>query len=96
VSQRQLMYEQLAAMQADLGMRVKNSAANFLLLRWPTTAAAEAAYAALIKAGILVRNVSGGPGLAGCLRLTLGDEQENAAVVAAFAAICRHKTDGLT
>jgi len=96
VSQRQLMYEQLSAMQAVLGMRVKNSAANFLLLRWPTTAAAEAAYAALIKAGILVRNVSGGPGLAGCLRLTLGDEQENAAVVAAFAAICRHKTDGLT
>ena len=65
-------------------MKVKNSAANFLLLRWPTTAAAEVVYTALIKAGILVRNVSGGPGLAGCLRLTLGNEQENAALIAAL------------
>ena len=84
VAQRQVMFERLQTLQDRLGMKVKNSAANFLLLRWPTTAAAEVVYAALIKAGILVRNVSGGPGLAGCLRLTLGNEQENAALIAAL------------
>jgi histidinol-phosphate aminotransferase len=39
--------------------------------------------------GILVRDVSGGPGLAGCLRITVGSDDDVDAVARALEAICR-------
>jgi histidinol-phosphate aminotransferase len=66
------------------GVEVFNSKANFLLLRWPTQESCLAAYDALIKAGIQVRNVSAGPGLKACLRVTIGLPKENDAFLGAI------------
>ena len=63
------------------GVEVFNSKANFILLRWPKQEACQEAYAALMKAGIQVRNISGGSGLSGCLRVTVGRPEENDAFV---------------
>lgn len=82
--ERKIVYEALKPLGEAHGFFVKDSEANFLLLRWPTQEGAMAAYTGLIDRRILVRNVSSGPGLSGCLRITLGDEQENAALLAAF------------
>lgn len=57
------------------------SAANFLLVRF---ADARAAFARLLGAGILVRDFSAQPGLANCLRITIGRPDENDAVLAAL------------
>lgn len=56
------------------------SAANFLLIRTPD---AKAAHAALLAAGVLVRRQDALPGLAGCLRVTIGTPAENDAFLAA-------------
>ncbi len=57
------------------------SAANFLCVRF---ADAPRAYHALAMAGIIVRDVGGYPGLSGCLRMTIGTAQENAALLGAL------------
>lgn len=84
IKQRQVVFEALHQLAERGPFSVKRSEANFLLVRWPTQEQAANAYRALIEAGILVRNVSGAPGLTGCLRITLGNEQENLALVEAF------------
>lgn len=70
-----------------LGLTVTPSVGNFLLIHFPTDAAkgAAAADAFLKSRGIIVRRVSG-YGLPHCLRVTVGSESDNRAVVAAFAA----------
>jgi histidinol-phosphate aminotransferase len=87
VRERQTVHAELAALASAGGFQVKASEANFLLVRWPTTAAAQAVYKGLVERSILVRDISSNPGLAGCLRITLGDERENAALVGAMKAI---------
>ena len=57
------------------------SAANFLCVRF---ADAQQTYRALLDAGIVVRNVSRYPGLADCLRITIGTPQENAMMLGAL------------
>jgi histidinol-phosphate aminotransferase len=84
VEQRELVYQELAAIGAQQGFQVKPSSANFLLLRWHEPGADQQTYAALLKAGILVRNVARAPGLAGCLRVTIGTEAENQALIRAM------------
>ena len=69
------------------GYKVKRSEANFLLIRWPTQEGCQRAYQRLIEQGVLVRNVSGGQGLTGCLRATLGNDAENQALIRAFQGI---------
>ncbi|HEY0229664.1 MAG TPA: histidinol-phosphate transaminase [Dokdonella sp.] len=59
------------------------SAANFLLVRF---ADARATFARLLAAGILVRDFSAQPGLANCLRITLGRPDENDALIDALRA----------
>lgn len=59
---------------------VHPSSANFLLLRTPDAAAA---HASLLAAGVLVRRQDSLPGLAGCLRVTIGTPAENDAFLAA-------------
>lgn len=86
LAQRQLVDAELRRLGARDGFKVKASEANFLLLRWPDNDLALAAYHKLIRAGILVRNVMGGPGLAGCLRVTIGSEAENLALLNAMRA----------
>lgn len=58
------------------------SAANFLTARLD---AASATYAALLAAGIVVRDVGGYPGLEDCLRFTIGTPGENDALLGVLA-----------
>jgi histidinol-phosphate aminotransferase len=59
---------------------VHPSAANFLLVRTPDAARA---HASLLAAGVLVRRQDSLPGLAGCLRVTIGTPAENDAFLSA-------------
>ncbi|HRQ64504.1 MAG TPA: histidinol-phosphate transaminase [Xanthomonadaceae bacterium] len=74
-----------AALAALPGVRqVWPSAANFLSFR--VEGAAEV-YQRLLAAGIVVRDVGRYPGLEGCLRVSVGKPQENAAFVEVLAGI---------
>jgi len=67
----------------DLGLTVHPSVGNFVLVRFADTEAANAAYAAMMKAGIIARQM-GGYGLPECIRITIGLEDENQLVVQAL------------
>lgn len=69
-----------------LGLRVTPSVGNFILIHFPTDAVkgAMAADAALKAKGIILRAVAG-YGLPHALRMTIGTEAENRAVVVALA-----------
>lgn len=69
-----------------LGFRVKESQANFVLARWSSTEASNKVYQHLVQQGILIRNVSGAPGLAGCLRISIGTSTENDRLIAGFSS----------
>lgn len=87
ISERNRLSAALEREGSRLNFRVKTSQANFMLLRWPHTEDSDRAYRHLMGAGILVRNVSGAPGLAGCLRLSVGTQAENNKVIAAFLSM---------
>ena len=57
------------------------TAANFVLIRCTTLPAAEVFRRLVEEHGILVRDVSSGPGLAECLRITVGTDEDVDAVV---------------
>ena len=60
------------------------SKANFILVRVPD---AKRSFDGLLSHGILVKNVSNShPLLANCLRITIGNPEENAALLTAFRA----------
>jgi histidinol-phosphate aminotransferase len=69
------------------GLRVFPSAANFVLFRCEAVPAATVFRRLVEDFGILVRDVSGGAGLAECLRVTVGDAADVDAVVDALATI---------
>jgi histidinol-phosphate aminotransferase len=87
INQRERVFKVLEREGARLDYRVKSSQANFLLLRWQNSEGAKVAYRHLIKAGILVRDVSAAPGLAGCLRISIGTEPENDRLIKAFLSL---------
>lgn len=62
-----------AAMLRGFGLEVFPSEANFLLVRFDGAQEARRVHGQLARRGILVRDVGGGPGLAGCLRFSVGD-----------------------
>lgn len=66
-----------------LGLEVPPSHGNFVLIRFRDEAQARHADAALTAAGFVLRGM-GGYGLPDCLRLTVGEEEANAGVVAAL------------
>ncbi len=68
-AERAKLFTALSALQ---GVTVFPSAANFFLLRVPDAART---YEALCRQGVLVRNLH--PGLANCLRVTVGTPDEN-------------------
>jgi histidinol-phosphate aminotransferase len=85
---RRLM-EQRARVEAglsDLGVEVWSSDANFVLFRLPGLASADV-WQGLVNRSILVRDVSGWPGLEGCLRVTIGTPEENDRFLAGLAAV---------
>ena len=62
------------------------SGANFILFR-PRTHAGQAVWQGLLDRSVLVRDCSGWPRLAGCLRVTVGTPAENDAFLAALAEV---------
>lgn len=86
-SERERLFKGLSDAMQGKAVEVFNSKANFLLLRWRDQEACQRAYARLMEQGIQLRNISGGPGLQGCLRVTIGLPRENDAFVAAMASI---------
>jgi histidinol-phosphate aminotransferase len=62
-------------------VKVYSSAANFLCVRF---ADAQKVYKDLLRVGIVVRDVSHYPGLAGCLRISIGSPRENVQLLAAL------------
>jgi histidinol-phosphate aminotransferase len=95
LARREVLEEQTRAIIAErarleagidriAGIRRFPSAANFVLVR---VADAPGAMEALIRRGILVRNLHGShPLLAHCLRLTVGTPDENAKLIEALAS----------
>jgi histidinol-phosphate aminotransferase len=72
-----------AALARLPGVRVFPTQTNFVLARMPD---ARASFDALCGAGILVKNLDGGqPLLANCLRITVGTQAENDALLRALA-----------
>jgi histidinol-phosphate aminotransferase len=85
VSHNEKWVEGLAAQLQGLGLVVTPSVGNFLLVHFAATGAKTApnADAHLTEHGIIVRRMEG-YGLPNCLRITIGDEEANAAVFAAL------------
>jgi histidinol-phosphate aminotransferase len=77
------------AQLGNFGLRAIPSAANFLLIEFADTGplSAEAANSYLQEQGFILRWLPG-QGLGHCLRLTIGTDDENRAVMAALSAFC--------
>jgi len=73
----------MASLGGVPGVRAYPSRANFILVELEQ-AEPRAVFESLYAAGILVRDVSGYPRLGRCLRLTVGTEEENAALIEAL------------
>jgi histidinol-phosphate aminotransferase len=69
-----------AALRVTRGIEVFDSAANFLLVR----SGSVPLFDALLARGVLVRDFSSQPRLAGCIRVTVGTAEENDAFLAAL------------
>ncbi len=83
--------EWLQAEIPKLGLQVTPSVGNFILIHFPKDDARRGAVAAdtfLKSRGIIVRRVAG-YGLPDCLRMTVGTESDNRAVVSALADFLR-------
>jgi histidinol-phosphate aminotransferase len=78
----------IAAAFAELPLETWPSEANFLLFR-PTGTEARSVWADLVAASVLVRDCSTWPGLAGCLRVTVGLPEENDRFLAALTESLR-------
>jgi histidinol-phosphate aminotransferase len=76
-----------AGLSGLAGLRAFPSAANFVLIRCEARPAAEVFRRLIEEHGILVRDVSGGAGLEGCLRITAGTTEDVDAVLAGLRAI---------
>jgi histidinol-phosphate aminotransferase len=84
VTHNNAMLETLTAQITGLGLTVTPSVGNFLLLHFPEgDKSAAKADEFLLSRGIILRRMEGYR-LPQCLRLTIGDTQANAAVVAAL------------
>lgn len=80
--------ERVSAGMRALPIDVTPSGANFVLFR-PLHVGGRALWDALLERSILVRDCSGWPRLADCLRVTIGTPEENDAFLAALQEILR-------
>lgn len=78
-AERDRMFDVLSELPAV--RKVYPSQGNFLLVRFDD---ASAAFAALLEAGVVVRDQRAVPGLDDALRITIGSPQDNACVLAAL------------
>jgi histidinol-phosphate aminotransferase len=84
VEQRERLMARLGSLG---GLRAFPSAANFVLVRLERAPAGEVFRRLLDEYGILVRDVSGGPELSQCLRISIGTAEDLDAVADALDAI---------
>lgn len=84
--ERDRLFERFLALGTQLGMTTKVTEANFFLLKWDRPENALMVYQHLLSQSIQVRNVSGAPRLAGCLRVTIGTAEENDSLLKALAS----------
>lgn len=90
VSERERELATLRAMATEgLPVEVWPSTANFVLVRTP--GATRVRERLRDERSILVRDFSYAPGLADCLRITVGTPEENDEVLAAFAALVKEE-----
>jgi len=82
IAERQRLQAALSALPAV--RRVYASDANFLLVRF---ADAQAAFEALLAAGVVVRDQRAAPQLHDALRITIGTPDQNNRVLAALSAL---------
>jgi histidinol-phosphate aminotransferase len=68
------------------GVEAFPSVTNFILFRLAERTPAEV-HAKLLEHSVLVRDISGWPGCAGCLRVSIGTPAENDRVIAAIDAV---------
>lgn len=87
IAERERVHRELDAMARSKGFKVMPSEANFLLLKWPDQAASDRAYRHILEEGILIRDVSKGPGLSGCLRASIGTDEQNNRFLAAVKSL---------
>jgi histidinol-phosphate aminotransferase len=76
----------LSAALRDLPLDVWPSGANFVLVR-PRTVDGNEVWRALLERSILVRNCASWPRLDGCLRITVGTEEEDDALLSALQEV---------
>jgi len=76
----------LSAALRDLPLDVWPSGANFVLVR-PQTVDGNEVWQALLERSILVRNCASWPRLDGCLRITVGTEEEDDALLSALQEV---------
>ncbi|MDR2035129.1 MAG: histidinol-phosphate transaminase [Coriobacteriales bacterium] len=89
ISQRELLARRLG--EPGLGLSVAPSEANYLLFRVPN---AQAVWQQLHESyGILVRDLSALPGLADCLRVSIGTPQENDEFIAALSCVLNTRAE---
>lgn len=84
IKERERVYSQLKPYCDQKNIFLKQSHSNSLLLKWNNSEGSDAAFKFLLSKEILVRNVSKGPGLTGCLRLSIGNYSENSKLIQAF------------
>lgn len=82
---RRLRERLLRELEGLPGVEVYPSGGNFLLVRLGPRA--REVYLRLKERGVLVRDVSAAPRLAGCLRFSVGSEAENAALLRALREV---------
>jgi histidinol-phosphate aminotransferase len=86
IGHNDLWLEKLTSGLTVLGLKVTPSVGNFVLIHFPKDRhSAKAADAWLTERGLILRAV-GAYGLPDCLRLTIGSDEANEAVLAALAA----------
>lgn len=85
-TERDRVFKHLESLGEKSEFQVFPSEANFLLLRWHNQERCQSVYKGLIDHGVLVRNISSGPMLEGCLRASLGTTSENDRFLSAMDA----------
>jgi len=70
---------------SDMDCEVWPSGSNFILFR-PRSSAASTVWQRMVDDGVLVRDCSSWPRLAGCLRVTVGTADENSSFLGALSA----------
>jgi histidinol-phosphate aminotransferase len=81
----------MAALRLVPGLTTYPSAANFVLFQCGSLPAPELFSRLLNDHGILVRDLSGSPELADCLRVSIGTDEDMDAVLAAIQEIVCHE-----